>query len=219
MESKNKHGRTSLIHAAANGHMDCVRLLIATGADQEAKDNQGMSALAWAQRNEKHGVVRLIAASSKSIFGDMMMDLRRRSRFMGRACHNCFKTNKEMSRCGLCLKARYCSKECQMNHWPRHKTTCDRGGKQASSQRCSEVCSAGSSSPIVHQHGNMLANIPTPGSKLNVCHGCANPRASVSNRLKRCDRCRSVAYCSVQCQRNDWNAHKKECAKPAKQSE
>ena len=40
------------------------------------------------------------------------------------------------------------------------------------------------------------------------CHGCQQPKAN----LKLCTACRSVAYCSQECQKKAWKAgHKKEC--------
>ena len=42
------------------------------------------------------------------------------------------------------------------------------------------------------------------------CHGCQQPKAN----LKLCTACRSVAYCSQECQKAAWKAgHKKECAR------
>ncbi|KAF7344531.1 hypothetical protein MSAN_01935000 [Mycena sanguinolenta] len=44
-----------------------------------------------------------------------------------RTCATCFKPEtKELKhrRCGSCQKAAYCSKECQKEHWPIHKKTC-----------------------------------------------------------------------------------------------
>jgi hypothetical protein len=35
-------------------------------------------------------------------------------------------TRKELTICGGCQTARYCSKQCQRNHWKEHKTTCRR---------------------------------------------------------------------------------------------
>jgi MYND finger len=32
--------------------------------------------------------------------------------------------------------------------------------------------------------------------------------------LKKCGRCESVFYCSIECQRQDWNRHKTECRAP-----
>ncbi|GFH61297.1 hypothetical protein CTEN210_17773 [Chaetoceros tenuissimus] len=43
-------------------------------------------------------------------------------------CYNCFKKNagigSKMSICSKCKKAFYCSRECQVAHWPKHKGLC-----------------------------------------------------------------------------------------------
>ena len=38
---KRKNGKLPLHEAAANGHTECVRLLVEAGADVEARDNEG----------------------------------------------------------------------------------------------------------------------------------------------------------------------------------
>jgi ankyrin repeat protein len=160
-----KKGMPALMAAACNGHTDCVRLLLLRGADKDAVDKCGLTALGWAQRNDKRDVIRLFASWSAATFDDMaLMDPKRRARFMGRACHNCFKTNAVMFKCGLCKTARYCSKECQMPHWRLHKALCDRGGElrgHASSQQCESACSADSSLPH-SQHNDDVASGPKP---------------------------------------------------------
>jgi hypothetical protein len=52
------------------------------------------------------------------------MDPKTRAEFMGRSCYFCFKTNASMQKCARCVKAHYCSKECQLTHWPLHKKEC-----------------------------------------------------------------------------------------------
>ncbi|KAI8512272.1 hypothetical protein Bbelb_089110 [Branchiostoma belcheri] len=39
-------------------------------------------------------------------------------------CAFCGDQNKETMSCGKCRKARYCSKDCQLQHWQRHKIVC-----------------------------------------------------------------------------------------------
>ena len=41
--------------------------------------------------------------------------------------------------------------------------------------------------------------------------GCSTCEQSIK-KLKRCSRCRKTRYCSVECQRQDWNRHKETCA-------
>lgn len=38
------------------------------------------------------------------------------------SCNNFFEN--ELKKCGKCKKIEYCSKECLINHWPRHKKYC-----------------------------------------------------------------------------------------------
>ena len=47
-------------------------------------------------------------------------------------------------------------------------------------------------------------------------HGVANPTGDGTSRKRTsmCQRCRSVWYCSAQCQRAHWDAHKRVCNKP-----
>jgi hypothetical protein len=40
---------------------------------------------------------------------------------------------------------------------------------------------------------------------LKRCPVCESPAHS------RCSRCKSVCYCSQECQRSHWNSHKKDC--------
>lgn len=39
-------------------------------------------------------------------------------------CANCNKYDGDLKKCTGCKAAAYCSKLCQRNHWPEHKTTC-----------------------------------------------------------------------------------------------
>jgi hypothetical protein len=41
-----------------------------------------------------------------------------------RTCLCCLKVVKGSSRCSKCRTALYCSRKCQLKHWPVHKNTC-----------------------------------------------------------------------------------------------
>eukprot|EP01122_Echinamoeba_exundans_P014346 TRINITY_DN6468_c0_g2_i1.p1 TRINITY_DN6468_c0_g2~~TRINITY_DN6468_c0_g2_i1.p1 ORF type:complete len:130 (-),score=9.71 TRINITY_DN6468_c0_g2_i1:687-1076(-) len=42
----------------------------------------------------------------------------------GDRCETCGTAN-DLKSCGRCLKVDYCSRECQMKDWKRHKTSCN----------------------------------------------------------------------------------------------
>jgi len=46
------------------------------------------------------------------------------------------------------------------------------------------------------------------------CRKCRKPPPSVKKNHKFCARCRAVRYCSPECQKADWPAHKIECVRP-----
>ena len=52
------------------------------------------------------------------------------------------------------------------------------------------------------------ANDPTN----KACAGCKKPQSDLQNSLKRCGKCQTQSYCSRDCQKADWKAHKKICA-------
>ncbi|KAJ7779587.1 hypothetical protein B0H16DRAFT_1499301 [Mycena metata] len=52
---------------------------------------------------------------------------KRDSNFRGsltRVCTNCVETHEKMLMCSKCKFVWYCSKECQIKHWPMHKKSC-----------------------------------------------------------------------------------------------
>jgi len=57
MEAKDSNGNTPLHFAAANGHLEIVRLLCDHGADVEARNKWGMRPLHWAAY---HGHISIV---------------------------------------------------------------------------------------------------------------------------------------------------------------
>jgi hypothetical protein len=48
-------------------------------------------------------------------------------------------------------------------------------------------------------------------AKQVTCDTCK--KRSSYTKMKKCSRCRNATYCSVECQKQDWNRHKTECQK------
>ena len=62
---------------------------------------------------------------------------------------------------------------------------------------------------VASREGGLAAILDAP-RPVARCDACAEPAAT----LKRCTKCRLVAYCSVACQRKHWPAHKPDCCLP-----
>lgn len=43
------------------------------------------------------------------------------------------------------------------------------------------------------------------------CQVCKKTQSQLPNPLKNCAKCHTQAYCSRECQKNDWKEHKKQC--------
>eukprot|EP00455_Lapot_gusevi_P013772 TRINITY_DN16797_c0_g1_i2.p1 TRINITY_DN16797_c0_g1~~TRINITY_DN16797_c0_g1_i2.p1 ORF type:complete len:240 (-),score=22.96 TRINITY_DN16797_c0_g1_i2:60-686(-) len=48
-----------------------------------------------------------------------------------------------------------------------------------------------------------------PDNEVGVCSACK--KSFVKSKLLRCAKCRVTLYCSANCQKTDWNQHKKPC--------
>ena len=98
-------------------------------------------------------------------------------------CHNCGTKSDKLKKCTRCGKTWYCGKECQIKHWKEHKT----------------VCRPPSGQPTVTKQP--VVELPTK------CSNCGKE----TSFLKRCGGCQLAAYCTKECQRNDWARHKITC--------
>lgn len=50
-------------------------------------------------------------------------------------------------------------------------------------------------------------------TKLMICAQCHRP-PTAERPLKQCGRCQHAYYCSIDCQRENWKTHERECVKP-----
>jgi len=82
------------------------------------------------------------------------------SRHGNRNCLCCLKVVKGSSRCSKCRTALYCSRECQVKHWPVHKNSCqDSNNTENSNEKLSMKAEN-----HLNQGNSMSAYIP------NTCH-------------------------------------------------
>lgn len=54
------------------------------------------------------------------------------------------------------------------------------------------------------------------GDQIPRCRKCGSTEAKGRGQLRKCMRCLSVRYCSVECQKNDWKKHRMECKEAEK---
>ena len=101
-------------------------------------------------------------------------------------CSFCDTPSNHLKKCVGCGKAQYCGRDCQKHHWKVHKAICqrDKGNDTFKTQ-----------------------GIPTAVPLISKCNSCGRESSS----LKRCP-CHLVAYCSTECQRNDWPNHRGNCS-------
>jgi len=60
VEHGNRHDRTPLFEAAIRGHLDVIELLLASGADERAKDKRGWTAFDWAIDKEQNQAAEML---------------------------------------------------------------------------------------------------------------------------------------------------------------
>ena len=67
---------------------------------------------------------------------------------------------------------------------------------------------------LMHQSRNSgQASGPTFDVERKKCHGCDRIE-DARGEFEECSKCLKVSYCSFECQKSHWKAHKKECVKP-----
>jgi len=107
-------------------------------------------------------------------------------------CASCWKTSGSLKVCSRCRNISYCSKSCQIAHWPIHKPSCH--------------------SQLTHDKSGAGVSARDPKARIQdefkrACGSCGK----ASESLKQCTRCRQVSYCNRNCQRADWPRHKSTC--------
>lgn len=86
--------------------------------------------------------------------------------------------------CKECRMEHYCSRDCRELAKEQHRPTC-----------------------LVYQEERKERK--SKKAKLVTCDTCK--KRSPYTRMKKCSRCRNATYCSVECQKADWDRHKTEC--------
>lgn len=111
-----------------------------------------------------------------------------------RKCVNCPKKNCKLS-CSGCTKI-YCNISCLRKDMVHHQRTCARFWCVVDKNE--------------KKHGSFNP-MPCEGPmRKYICYGCHRIKQL---KTKVCENCKNARYCSVKCQKKDWNAlHKKTCS-------
>lgn len=161
-------------------------------------------------------------------------------------CGNCSDPCVKPLRCGVCKTASYCCKKCQQEDWQYHKRNCkaaksepessleERAKQAADAKQAMDEELANTDPKVAAQVKDMMAKMgydtgaekkdaqeetkakPAPNvPKADMCKNCMEPCATTL----RCSVCKVATYCSRNCQREDWNFHKRNCKKPLPKAE
>ena len=118
-------------------------------------------------------------------------------------CTNCGRSSDHMKKCAGCGGPRYCSRECQRQHWKQHKPYCtseDKAGEGKAGEGKREKEPAVPKPPPREKPAEVAPTMFT-------CTTCGR----TSENLKRC-KCVKAFYCGTECQRKDWPHHKQTCS-------
>jgi hypothetical protein len=143
-------------------------------------------------------------------------------------CSFCGQVSAALKKCARCHKVEYCGRECQLKHWPTHKSACNASDTNLESStptqkgasglpqthsksQSSDLNISSSSSPVVQHTPLKQAPLHSETTARTLCTRCKKP--SNIECL-----CKSVSYCSKECRILDWPDHEKKCNQPADDS-
>ena len=105
----------------------------------------------------------------------------------------------------LCKLVHYCAKstgrKCQSNNWNEHKGVHKHKMKKI-------AAAATAVDEAIAELAAAKKTVPKKASCALFCSMCSKPETS-DHKLNRC-KCHSLHYCNSVCQKNHWNAHKRE---------
>ena len=93
----------------------------------ESKDTRGFTEPVLAPENDTVGLVKTTPPSAevKDTDKKVILPEQRYSKLTVKVCDNCEETSEaKLGACKRCLLEFYCSKECQVEAWPSHKSVC-----------------------------------------------------------------------------------------------
>ena len=118
VNAKNRGGSTPLHEATMSNKYDFVKFLLENGADPYLKCNDGFSTLMMC--NFKPQIKDLILKR----YRNKIREEKKNSSNEHGNCGGCGKNFEENKKCTGCFHVFYCSRNCQVTHWAKHKNDC-----------------------------------------------------------------------------------------------
>jgi hypothetical protein len=224
VDATNREGKTPLCIAVQQGWPEVAGALATGGADF----NSGCPAYGASEGGRNDRPLRAALQSKVS-----------------KVCLHCQKSPEKLQRCTKCNWVVFCGRECQVAVWDKHRSTCKaiaRGSEMAKEEAGEAAFVESMKAQLGHEGARAggeagagagagaLAAPPAPApvgatapdgqgavTQQACCYAdCCTPMQLMPKKLLVCTRCRTVKYCSVDCQRAHWKEHRRQCGTSTK---
>ena len=119
INARNRFGNTPLQEVSLVLQYDFITFLLDKGADPYIKDNDGCSPAGSAHFNPK-----LMDLFRSKYSKDVKTSRVENTEASKEKCGNCEEKKKDRKKCTGCFHIWYCNRECQLQHWDKHKSDC-----------------------------------------------------------------------------------------------
>ena len=119
INARNRFGNTPLQEVSLVLQYDFITFLLDKGADPYIKDNDGCSPAGSAHFNPK-----LMDLFRSKYSKDVKTSRVENTEANKEKCGNCEEKKKDRKKCTGCFHIWYCNRECQLQHWDKHKSDC-----------------------------------------------------------------------------------------------